>query len=551
MEIALRRNWRLTVRSVPWGWTVAAVGLAALLAIPVVTVPVGAVLAPAGDAWMHVSRTLLPRYAGNTLFLLAVSGGLALVLGAGSAWLVAMCEFPGRRFFRWALVLPLAVPAYMAAYVYAAMFGVTGPVQRVLRAVVPGGGDAFYYWNVMRIEVVAVIFALVLFPYVYLPARALLESRAGPALEAARVLGRGHLGVFRTVGLPLARPALAAGLALVLMEVVNDYGAVRYFGVPTFTTGIFRAWFTLGDLDTAVRLAAVLMLVVLVLLLAERWQRGGARYATAGGGSRATPYPLRGAGAAGAFLFCAVPVALGFAVPVLQLAAWTLRTAPEVVDADFLRLAANSLGLAALAGAAAVVVGLVLAYACRLDPTRLTRAASRVALLGYSVPGAVIAVGVLLVSLALDDVLGGGVRLVLTGTAAALVVAYVVRFLAVAYLPLDAGLERVGRSLGEASRMLGVRPLGTLLRVELPLLRGTLVAAGTLVVIDVLKELPLTLILRPFNFDTLATRAFQLASDEQVAQSAPAALLVILSATAVVGLLHRSLRRDAESEHAR
>lgn len=540
MEVVLPRNWRLAVRSLPWGWTAVSLALVLLLAIPVVTIPIGA-LAPTGEAWEHVSTTLLPRYMGNTLFLVLGSGAIALGLGAGTAWLVAMCEFPGRKLFRWALVLPLAVPAYMAAYVYAGMVGVTGPIQRLTRAVVPGASETLFYWNIMRIEVVAVLFGVVLFPYVYLPMRALLESRAGPTLEAARVLGRGHASVFWTVGMPLARPALAGGVALVLMEVINDYGAVKYFGVPTFTTGIFRAWFSLGDLDSAVRLSGILMLVVLTLLFIERWQRGQARYAAAGETTQAAAYPLRGVKGLAATLFCALPIAFGFLIPVLQLGVWAIRTAPDVVDGRFIRMAANSLGLAGLAGLIAVTVALVLSYTSRLDRTEITRSASRVALLGYSVPGAVIAVGVLTVSLFLDGLMGGGVRLILTGTTAALVAAYVVRFLAVAYLPVEAGLERVGTNLTEASRMLGARPLRTLLRVEVPLLRGTLVAAGTLVVIDVLKELPLTLILRPFNFDTLATRAFQLASDEQIAESAPAALLVIVCATVVVAFLHRTL----------
>jgi iron(III) transport system permease protein len=445
MEIAAPTTWRLTLRSLPWGWTAAALGLALLLALPVLTVPLGA-LGPAGAAWPHVVETLLPRYFGNTLWLLAASGLLALAMGAGSAWLVTMCEFPGRRLFRWALVLPLAVPAYMAAYVYAAMGDVTGPVQRLLRAVLPGGADAYFYWDLMRIEVVAVIFALVLYPYVYLPCRALLESRAGRTLEAARMLGRSHFAVFRTIGLPLARPALAGGLALVLMEVINDYGAVKYYGVQTFTTGIFRAWFTLGDLDTAVRLAGLLMLLVFTLLLAERWQRGGARYAATGHG-QATTYPLRGAWGWLATAFCAVPLLFGFVVPVAQLGAWTLQTAPQVVDAEFLQLTLNTLGLAALAGVLAVAIALVIAYASRLDRTGITRAAARVAMLGYSVPGAVIAVGMLTVTLGVDRGITGGGALVLTGTLAALLAAYLVRFMAVAYLPVDAGLERIGERL--------------------------------------------------------------------------------------------------------
>jgi len=494
-----------------------------------------------------VASTLLPGYIGNTLFLMVGAGVVALTVGAGAAWLVALCDFPGRRIFRWALVLPLAVPAWMAAYVYAAIADVTGPVQQIVRMVVPGAQDGFFYWNVMRIEVVAVLFGLVLFPYVYLPARALLEQRAGPALEAARLLGDGPLGVLRRVALPLARPALAGGVALVLMEVLNDYGAVKYYGVPTFTTGIFRAWFTLGDLDSAVRLAAILMFVVFVLLAAERWQRGTAKYHGVGGKGGAARYRLRGWGAAAAVAFCALPLLLGFVIPVVQLVAWGLRTAPEMVDGRFVRLTLNSLGLAGAAGLLAVAIAVPLAFATRLDRTPILRSTARVALLGYSVPGAVIAVGVLTTALTVDRLLFGGESLVLAGTVGALIFAYVVRFLAVAFLPVESGLEKIGDTLTSASRTLGASPLRTLFRIELPLLRGSLVAAATLVVIDVLKELPLTLILRPFNLDTLATRSFQLATDEQVAQSAPAALLIIASASIVVAVLHRSLDRPTST----
>jgi len=539
-SVASGHRWRRAARSLHWGWAVGASAMVALLALPIVSVPLRA-LGPVGDTWSHVVETLLPGYLGNTAFLIVVSGGVALALGAGTAWLVAVCDFPGRRLFRWALVLPLGVPAWMAAYVYAAMTDVTGSVQRVVRALVPGMADSFLYWNVMRIEVVAVLFGLVLFPYVYLPARALLEQRAGPTLEAARLLGHGPLSVFRRVGLPLARPALAGGLALVLMEVLNDYGAVKYYGVPTFTTGIFRAWFTLGDLDSAVRLAALLMLVVLVLLFMERLQRGSASYHGVGG-ARTTPmYRLRGSRAAFAMIACGTPVLLGFVIPVTQLLIWSVRTAPGVVDGRFVRLTLNSVGLAAAAGLLAVAIAIPLAFASRIDRTVMTRSLTRVALLGYSVPGAVIAVGVLTTSLAIDRFAGGGTTLVVTGTAAALVFAYVVRFMAVAYLPVEAGLEKIGEALPAASRTLGASPLRTLFRVELPLLRGSILAAATLVVIDVLKELPLTLILRPFNLDTLATRAFQLATDEQVAQSAPAALIVVGCASLVVAVLHRTL----------
>lgn len=545
MEIALRR-WLPAVRSLPWGWTAAALGLVALLTMPLVVVA-GAAFGPAGDAWGHVATTLLPEYLVHTAILTIGAGGLALVVGAGAAWLVTMCEFPLRGFFHWALVLPLAVPAYMAAYTYAGMLDVTGPVQRLVRWAMGGAPDTFLYWNVMRIEMVALIFGFVFYPYVFLLTRALFEGRSGRALEAARTLGQGPWSIFFRIGLPLARPALVAGLALVVMEVLNDYGAVAYYGVTTFTTGIFRAWFALGDLDTAIRLSAILMAVVLVVLGLERWQRGAARYDEVGGGRRVTRYRLRGAPAAGALAFCAVPLVVGFVLPVMQLGLWAVRTAPEVVDGSFMRLSLNSFGLASAAAAFCVAVAVVLAYAGRIDRTPFTSSAAKLALLGYSIPGAVIAVGVMVTVLSVDRAITGGASLVLTGGIAALVFAYVVRFMAVGYLSVEAGFTRIGSSLGAASRTLGASPLRTLGRIELPLLRRALVAAATLVFIDVLKELPLTLILRPFNFDTLATRAFELASIEQVAHSAPAALLVIGAATAVVAVLQRTLRPEGRS----
>lgn len=545
MEVGARRAWLPAARFQLSGWTTAALLLAVLVSVPLLVVAAGAVNpAGDGDAWAHIVRYLLPEYVRNTAALAAGAGALALMLGTGTAWLVSMCDFPLRGFFRWALILPLAVPAYMAAYTYAGMFDVTGPVQKLVRWMVPGSRDAFLYWNVMRIEVVALIFGLVFYPYVFLLARALFEQRSGRVLEAARMLGGGAWSLFFRVAVPLARPALIAGTALVLMEILNDYGAVTYYGVTTFTTGIFRAWFSLGDLDTAIRLSSVLMVLVLAVVGLERWQRGSARYDEGSAGRPVSRYRLRGAAAAAAFGFCAFPLLFGFLLPVAQLSLWSWRYAPTLVDPAFLRLARNSFLLAAAAALLCVAVALVLAYAARLDRTPVTRSAGKLALLGYSIPGAVVAVGVLISVLAVGRLFEGGVAFLVTGSVVALMFGYLVRFMAVGYLSLEAGFTRIGENLSAASRVLGAPPLRTLVRVELPLLRRAIFAAGMLVFIDVLKELPLTLILRPFNFDTLATRAFQLAADEQVAQSAPAALVVIVTAALVVGLLHRAFEEE-------
>jgi len=546
-------------------WTLPAAGTALLLVLPVAVVAAG-LLTPAGETWSHLASTVLPEYLLHTGILVPAVGILAVLLGASTAWLVETCSFPGRDVFSWALILPLAVPAFVAAYTYAGMFDVSGPVQRAVRTLIPGLEDRFLFLDVMGTGPLAVVFALVLYPYVYLAARASFHRYSGALQDASRVLGSSHLESFLRVGLPLARPAVVAGLTLVLLEVLNDYGAVAYYGVPTFTAGIFRAWFGLGDLDAALRLSAVLVLLVLVLLVLERLQRGDARHDAPPGGDRpARRLRLRGARKWGAVTACALPVLLGFAIPTLQLGYWAVRTAPRVVDASFLRLAANSVLLAATTAALCVGIGILVAYAVRLARSRTGELLSRVAVLGYSIPGAVVAVGVLLLLQGLDTLVSGlpalasllpspsqgtVTRLALSATVLALVYGYVVRFMAVAFSTVEAGFDRVCARHDEAARTLGATPLEALRRVDLPLLRGTLVAAATLVSMDVMKELPITLVLRPFDFDTLATRAFQMASDEQIAESASAALLLIAAGTLPVAFLERLVPGGAGEEEA-
>jgi iron(III) transport system permease protein len=406
--------------------------------------------------------------------------------------------------------------------------------------------------SLMTLPGAGAMLALALYPYVYLITRTSFLKQSGGILETSRILGRSSWATFWRVALPMARPAIDAGVTLVLMEVLNEYGAVRYFGVTTFTTGIFRAWFSLGDPPAALRLAAILLVFVFALILVERWQRGRARFDDVTG--RAKPvarFALEGWRGWAAMGACAIPVLFGFAIPVLQLAAWAIEAAPAYVDQQFLRLTFNSFGLAVGASAITVLAALLIVYSVRLAPTRLLRLASRTSSLGYSIPGAVIAVGVLIPFVWLDqrivgfvDALGGErVGLLITGTVVALIFAYLVRFLAVALNPIDSGFERSCAHLDESSRSLGASPLRTLAKVDIPLLRGTLLAAALLVFGDVLKELPLTLILRPFDFDTLATRAFQLAMDEQLARSALPSLLIIAAGLAPVILLSKLIGR--------
>jgi iron(III) transport system permease protein len=516
-------------------WTAAATLIALALSVPILIVAAGIFAAP-GETWSHLASTVLGEYLRNSALLVVGVGLLTLIIGVATAWLVAACDFPGRRFFEWALILPLSVPAYIAAYTYAGIFDATGPLQRLLRSVVPAWSERIFYLDIMRFESVVLIFGVVLYPYVYLIARTTFLGQSRTALEAARVLGRGGWSAFFQIALPLARPALAAGVTLVIMEVLNDYGAVAYYGVPTFTTGIFRAWLALGDLGAALRLAAFLMAFVFMVLGVERAVRRGRRVEEGSGSHRPLRrYELRGGRGMAAIGVCLFPLLLGFVIPVAQLAYWAALTAGRVVNFGFLRLVINTFLLATGAALLCVALALSLAYAARLSRTLYMSTVSRVAVLGYSIPGAIIAVGILVsfgwLDRSVDELmrqnLGVSTGLILSGSLAALLFAYAVRFLAVALLPIEAGFERQCRNLDEASRSLGVPPLATLRRVALPLLRRTLLGALILVFVDVLKEIPLTLVLRPFNFDTLATKAFQMALDEQVAESASAALIVI------------------------
>ena len=541
------RHTRIHLRIGLTSWTAAALAAILLTTLPLLVIFFG-VFGEAGDTWRHLASTVLWTYVLNSSVLLAGVGALTLVIGVSTAWFVTTFDFPGRRTFEWALILPLAIPTYIIAYTYAELFDFSGPVQRFLGLFLdPSSVIALKGW-VMSMGGVIFLMAFVLYPYVYLITRASLAKRSGSILESARILGKSPWQTFFQVALPMARPAVAAGLALVLMEVLNEYGAVKFFGIPTFTTGIFRAWFPLNDPDAAIRLSGCLLLFVFFIIAVERFQRGRARYVEESSNRRpAARIRLEGRRAWGVFVLCLLPVTFGFLVPGLQLLLWAGRGAGSALDARFLTLMGNSFGLAAAAAFVAVAAATLIAYAVRLSPMLPLRWGSRLALLGYSIPGTVVAVGVFIPLLWLDRRLNGvsdtlfGTTpgLILSGTAVALVLAYVVRFLAVALNPVDSGFTRVCGDLDESARSLGARPMKALWKVDLPLLRGTLVSAGLLVFVDVLKELPLTLILRPFNFDTLATRAFQLATGELVAQSALPALLIIAAGLLPVLLLNR------------
>lgn len=533
-------------------WTAVALTTALVLALPVLVV-FGHVFIPAGEVWEHLRETVLADYVTHSLALLVGVGIGVLVIGVLVAWLVSMCEFPGRGVFQWALMLPLAMPAYIIAYTYTGMLDFSGPVQSLLRDLTGLGYGDYWFPPIQSLGGAMAMLTLVLYPYVYLLTRAAFLEQSVCVLEVSRTLGSGPFGGFRRVALPLARPAIIAGLSLALMEVLADYGTVAYFGVSTFTTGIFRTWYGLGDPAAAAQLAAVLLTFVFVLVVFERWSRARARFHhTSRRYSRLPRYPLRGWKAAAAFLACLLPVFLGFLLPAFQLGLWAFQTTGYWMDADFAHLVFNSFWLAVAAALIAVVLALVLAYARRMEGGLFTTAAVRVAGMGYAVPGTVIAIGVMIPFATFDnavdslmrDTFGFSTGLLLSGTVFALLFAYAVRFLAVSLQTVEAGLGKIQPSMDDAARSLGLRPLQTLTRVHLPIMRGTLLTALLLVFVDVLKELPATLILRPFDFNTLAVRAFELAGDERLPESSSAALAIVLVGLIPVILLSQTIGRS-------
>ena len=531
---------RKTRAAVPWLLATALL-TALLVVVPLGSVGLNVLTGGTAGTWAHMASTVLPDYVAATLWLcLGVGGGVA-ALGVGSAWLVSRFEFPWRRHFEWALVLPLAMPAYVAAYTYTDFLQYVGPVQSSLRQAFGWSRADYWFPDVRSTGGAVLMFTLVLYPYVYMLTRTALLERAGGLVEVARSMGLTQWQAFVRVSLPLARPAIAAGVALALMETLADYGTVSYFAVQTFTTGIYRAWFSLGDRTAAAQLAMALLAFVIAVLALERLSRGRARFhETTLRRTGTARTALAGGRAVLAVAGCMVPLLLGFLLPAGLLLRMALVEGDAQFGARFITLARNSVLVAGTTAMLAVALALLLGYAARVHRGPAMRWAHRVAGLGYALPGSVIAVGVLIPVTRLDHLLSGWLReslhlevgLLFTGTIAALVYACLVRYLTAALQAVDAGLARITPQMDQAARSLGHTAAQTLARVHLPLLRGSLLTAGLLVFIDVMKELPATLVMRPFNFDTLATQAYTLASDERLAEASTAALAIV-----VVGLL--------------
>ncbi len=538
-------RWRID------GWSAGAAAIAALVLMPIAAV-IAIAFAPRVNIWPHLAATVLPRYLENTLVLMAGVALLAAAMGTGAAWIVTMYRFPGRRWLEWALFLPLAVPAYVGAYALVDFLEYAGPVQTMLREAFGWESARDYWFPQIRSRGAAVlVIAASLYPYVYLLARAAFREQPGGAYEVARALGAGPVARFWRVGLPLARPAIAAATAIVMMETVSDFGTVDFFAVQTLTTGIFSAWLESNNAGGAAQIACVILVLVLVLVTLERLSRRRAKVHQGARGVRpVTPQELGPVRRWLAFLLCLVPFALGFLLPVGVMVHHGLGPRADWLDPRLLEALGNTLVVGSLAAGLTVAAGLFMVYGVRLSGHPLPRLLLPVTTLGYAAPGAVLGVGVLLPLAALDHRLADGVLaltgwdpgLVLTGSSAALVFAYMVRFFAIGQGAADAAFGRISPNIALAARSLGRTRRGVLTAIYLPLMRASVGTALLLVFVDCVKELPATLLLRPFNYSTLAVRVYEEASLEHLPQAAPPALMICAVGLAAVVLLARANR---------
>jgi iron(III) transport system permease protein len=537
-----RRSFRVS------GWSIFTVLTALLLTSPLVVIA-GSWLTPEAKIWQHLAATVLWGYSRNSL-LLAVGVGLGTTLvGVSTAWLVTMCRFPGRRLLEWALLLPMAFPAYILAYTYTDVLQVSGPVQSFIRDTFALRPREYWFPDVRSLPGAIVMLTLALYPYVYLLARTAFLEGSTLLLEAAQSLRCNAWSSFFRVSLPLARPAIAGGVALAVMEALSDFGTVDYFGVPTLTTGIYRTWFGMGERAAAAQLASCLLVFVLVVIGLER--RSRRRFEHSSRGSRRTSlltYPLTGLRALAASFVTTLPVLFGFLLPSLLLVQMALAT-HRPLESSFWQQARNSVTLAGLTAFLAVTLSVLLAYAVRVRPNRVNRLGLRLATIGYAIPGSVIAVSTLIAFGWLDTQLSqlkSFSFILLSGTLVGLLYAYLVRFLATSFNGVEAQLKTITMSMDNAAKSLGYRSLAALRRIHLPLLRPSLLAAFLFVFVEVVKELPATLIVRPFNLDTLAVRVYRLAADERLREAAPGALAIVLVSLLPVILLSVGIGRSRQ-----
>lgn len=514
------------------GWWIISIVGAVVILLPILIIFSSIVQEP-NENWLHIRQYLLTNYVKNTVLLVVLTGIFTVLLGVTLAWLIAAYDFPLKRFFRWGLMLPLSIPTFIAAYTYRTMLGYTGVVQTTLR------NHFDYQMNPELLTVSGIggavfIFTLFLFPYVYMITRAFLESQSTSYIENARLLGRAPLAVFCRVVLPLARPAIIGGVVLVIYEVLGDYGVTSLLGIHTISTAIFQTWFGMYDVDSAMRLAAWLMIIIVGMFLFERLLRQRRRYHLSNKSRPLVPVKLKGIAGIAAFMYCAIVFLIGFLIPFVQLIAWAKMTFHKVWDSSFFTLLYQTVYVAVIATMIILILAVVVANVCR-SHNSLSFILSKCVTSGYSIPGPIIAIGVLAMFIALDKWLApvyssmglGKAPLILSLSLVMLIVGYVIRFMATGFNAIEVGFEKVGTKYTEASRMLGLGVTRTFFKVDLPLVKGSLISGFILTFVEICKELPLAMLLRPFNFETLATKTYQYANDEQIHEASISSLLII------------------------
>ena len=537
----------------PDRWTIATIAVAFILSLPVLSMIYLAIL-PGDEVWTHLANTFLTDYIVNTLNLLFLVGIGSLVLGVSAAWIICMYDFPGRRIFEWSLLLPMAIPSYIIASVYVELFEYAGPVQKWLRSVFQWkSGQDYWFPEIRSIGGGAFMMILVLYPYVYMLSRASFMNQSSGMIEMSQVLGQGARTTFIRIALPLARPAIVLGLTLVLMETISDFGTVELFAIDTFTRGIYNVWLNMGNITGAAQLSVSLLVFVVLLIYLEKGSRAKQKFHLQEGAFRKMkPYTLGVKGKCFCLGYFLLLLVFGFALPFGLLLHWSLEDYSNRFIDTFYTDLANSFTLATSAAFISICIALFLASGNRFKKLISIQFFTRISNLGYAVPGPIIALGVLVPFLAFENYLDTWMRsqfqvstgLFLTGTLSTMIFAYMVRFLAVSYGSIEAGLTKISQSMDNVARTLGNSPLKVIYKIHLPMLKSSIFTASILVFVDTLKELPITLILQPFNFSTLSTRIFEYASDERLQESAPWAVAIVLIGLIPVLILNKSISKS-------
>lgn len=533
------------------GWAVLSTIFILMIVIPNANVVLHLFDKP-NDNWYHIKEYLLKDYIINTVIICLFTGLFTMIIGVSLAWLVSAYEFPMRKFFRWGLILPLSIPPYIAAYTYAGILNYTGVIQTFLRNNL-GIQVNQKYFNIMSIRGSIFIFTIFLLPYVYMIVRSYLEKQSASLIENARLLGENSLGVFFRVVIPISRIVIVSGVTLVILEVLSDYGVVSYFGIQTFSTAIFKSWFSMSDVDSAIRLAAILLISVFAVMNSEKFLRGRKKYSSTN--TKITPLSRKKLNrfyGTLAFLYCFIILSLGFIIPAMQLLRWSIMSYSKVINTSFFILMYNSLWVAVVSSILIVLMSIIIANYTRINDNFLSKLYSKITLIGYSIPGAVIAITMIIFFVDLDKSLEwlyklidpNSPTLVLSMSLVMLIFAYLVRFLAVGYQGIEGGFEKIGKKFYEASRTLGYSKTKTFLLVDLPMITPAILSAFSLVFVDIIKELPLALLLRPFNFHTLSTKVFEYANDEMIVEASIPSLIIILLSFITILVLYKVVDRE-------